>query len=189
MNASTEDRFDSLNSDDKTTTLTTYVQELDIDRKIVLLAACKETNDHLVSNKALVTIMDGLPNTTAHTPKKQKTTPAVTPASDSKQPPTRPTTPTLLLTDATAACWWDLHDNPPTESDDEYDKDMHTNGKPAAVVHSTNINTSQGTMCLSTADTYKKWDGITIATQLALVTQNVTQTQSAVLQQSPIYWK
>ena len=189
MNASTEDRFDSLNSDDKTTTLTTYVQELGIDRKIVLLAACKETNDHVVSNKALVTIMDGLPKTTTRTPKKQKTMPRVSPASNSKQSTTRRTTQKVLFKDDNEASIRELHDNPTSESDDEYDKDMHTNGKPAAVVHSTNINTSQGTMCLSTADTYKKWDGITIATQLALVTQNVTQTQSAVLQQSPIYSK
>ena len=60
MNLSTKKRFNSLDLEDKTTALTTYVQELNINRKIVLLAATTETNDRVVSEKALIAIMDGL---------------------------------------------------------------------------------------------------------------------------------
>ena len=85
MFSSTENKFDSLDLEDKTTTLTTYVQELDIDRKIVLSATTTKTNDLIVSNKALIAIMDRLPKATTHTPKKQRTKPVVSPPSGNKK--------------------------------------------------------------------------------------------------------
>ena len=93
MNKSTEKRFNNLDPDDKLTTLITYVQDLDVDCKTVLKAACKETNDHKVSNKAVATIMGNLPKTTMRTPKKQKNTHRVSPLNASKQSTSSPRKP------------------------------------------------------------------------------------------------
>ena len=142
MNASTEK---------STTTLTTYVQNLNINCKIVLVAACKETNDHAVSNKAVTTNMENLPRTSKHTPKCQKTEPQVTPTSASKKSTTRLPKPRVLFNKGTTASFDALLDNLPFDSDAEYNK---------TVVYSKNINPSPGTTTLSTAKTYKKlgWD-------------------------------
>ena len=158
MNLSTEKRFDSLDLEDKTTALTTYVQELYIDCKIVLLAATTETNDRAVSNKTLNAIMDSLPKTSLRTPnKKQRTDPVITPASSNKKSHTACFAAAKdLFNESSTTSFKDLLNNNTHDSDDESDEDMHANGTPADVVYSTNTNPGTGTQLLSTADTYEK---------------------------------
>ena len=161
MYASTEKRFDSLDSEDKTTNLTNYVQELDVDRKIVLFAACNKTNNHKVSNKALIAIMDSLPKTTMDTPKKQRTKPVVSlPSGNKKLNVTGYTKARDIFNKGTRFLFGNLLDNPTRNSNDKYNKDIHADGKTASVVYSTDINPNPGTMILSTTNTYKKmeWD-------------------------------
>ena len=160
MNASTEKSFDSLNLESKLTTLTTYVQNHIIDCKIVLVAACKETNDHAVSNKAVTTIMENLPRMSKHTPKRQKTDPHVTPPSAGKKSTTHHPKARVLFNQGDRAWFKELLDNPSLDTDDEYNEEIHTDSKPAPDVFSNDINPNPGTMLLSTAKTYEKigWD-------------------------------
>ena len=162
MNASIEDSIDRLDLESKLTTLTTYVQELNIDCKIVLDAACEETNNHEVSNKAVTTIMKNLPATSKRTPKRHKTDPLVTPPSAGKKSTTCRPKPRDLFNKSNKASFKERLENPSLESDNEYTGEIHIDSKPEAVF-SNNINPNPGTMPLSTAETYKKWDGITLA--------------------------
>ena len=147
-------RFDSLDLKDKTTTLTTYVQELNVDRRIFLFAATTKTTNHTVSNKALIPIMDGLTKATTHTPKKQRTKHVISPTSGNKKSNnTGYATARDLFNESTTASIKDLLNNPTRDFHGKYDKDIHPNGKPAAILYSTDINPTAGTMSLSTADT------------------------------------
>ena len=156
MNALTKKRFDNLDPDEKITTLANYVQELNVDCKTVLVAVCNKTNNHVVSNKAINTIMEYLSRTTMHTPKRQKTKPKVLQTSANKQSTTRRAKPREIFKEGTNASFEAFLDNPPFNSDDKYNKEIHANGKPAAVVYSNNINHIPGTTILLTAETYKK---------------------------------
>ena len=160
MNALTKKRFDNLDRDEKITTLANYVQELNVNCKTVLVAACNETNNHVVSNKAISTIMDTLPRTSKHTPKRHKAEPQVTLTSASKQSTTCRPKPRDLFKDGTATSFEALLNNPALDSDDEYDEEIYPDGKPIAVIYSKNINHSPGVKTLSTAETYNKmeWD-------------------------------
>ena len=161
MNASTEAKFDNLDLDDKLTTITTYVREQEIDCKIVLDAACKETNSQKVSNKAVATIMNNL-TATPETPLKRRKTDSgtrVTPNSDKKKSATKPPRPIDIFNSIDEAEFKERLNSTSVDSDDESDEEINDDDKPEAVF-STNINTKIGIMPISTADTYKKlgWD-------------------------------
>ena len=67
MNNSTKARFYDLHPDDQKITFDTYVQQQAIKYNIVLNAACKETGNKLVSEKAITAIIGNLASAATHT--------------------------------------------------------------------------------------------------------------------------